>query len=39
MAELQSIFSEKQRKMLTKESPTPLYFQLYKLLKTVLLAV
>lgn len=37
MAELQSIFSEKQRKMLTKESPTPLYFQLYNLLKNYIL--
>ncbi len=37
MAELQSIFSEKQRKTLSKESPTPLYFQLYKLLKNCIL--
>jgi len=37
MAELKSIFSEKQRKMLTKESPTPLYFQLYNLLKNCIL--
>jgi GntR family transcriptional regulator len=37
MAELQSIFSEKQCKALSKESPTPLYFQLYKLLKNCIL--
>jgi GntR family transcriptional regulator len=37
MAELQSIFSEKQRQVLSKESPTPLYFQLYKLLKNCIL--
>ena len=37
MAELQSIFTEKQRKKLTKESPTPLYFQLYSLLKNCIL--
>lgn len=33
MAELQSIFTEKQRNTLNTESPTPLYFQLYKLLQ------
>ena len=37
MAELQSIFTEKQRKALTTDSPTPLYFQLYRLLKTCIL--
>jgi GntR family transcriptional regulator len=31
---LESIFSEKQRAALSKESPTPMYFQLYQLLKT-----
>jgi len=34
MLELQSILSEKQRLALTRESPTPLYFQLYNLLKS-----
>jgi len=37
MAELKSLFSQKQREMLSKESPTPLYFQLYKLLNTCIL--
>ena len=37
MAELQSIISEKQRRALTRDSPTPLYFQLYKMLKTCIL--
>ena len=37
MAELQSIFTEKQRKTLSKESPTPLYFQLHQLLKNCIL--
>lgn len=37
MPELQSIFSEKQRHALTKESPTPLYYQLYRLLKNCIL--
>lgn len=37
MVELQSIFSEKQRNMLKRESPTPLYFQLYSLLKSFIL--
>lgn len=37
MVTLQSIFSEKQRQALTRESPTPLYFQLYKLLKNCIL--
>jgi GntR family transcriptional regulator len=37
MIKLQSIFSEKQRRALTSESPTPLYFQLYTLLKTCIL--
>ena len=33
MLEIQSIFSEKQRLALTTDSPTPLYFQLYQLLR------
>lgn len=37
MIELQSVFSEKQRQKLTRHSPTPLYFQLYKMLKTSIL--
>jgi GntR family transcriptional regulator len=37
MVELQSIFSEKQRQMLASDSPTPLYHQLYSLLKTCIL--
>ena len=37
MAELKSLFSQKQRDMLSKDSPTPLYFQLYKLLNTCIL--
>jgi GntR family transcriptional regulator len=37
MADLESIFTEKQRTALTKDSPTPLYFQLYKLLKNCIL--
>ena len=37
MAPLESVFTEKQKKLLSKESPTPLYFQLYKLLKTCIL--
>lgn len=37
MVPLSSIFSEKQRATLTKESPTPMYFQLYHLLKTCIL--
>ncbi len=37
MAPLQSIFTEKQRTLLSKESPTPLYFQLYRLLKNCIL--
>jgi GntR family transcriptional regulator len=37
VAELLSIFSEKQRQTLSKESPTPLYFQLYQLLKNCIL--
>jgi GntR family transcriptional regulator len=37
MAEMKSLFSEKQRSQLSKESPTPLYFQLYKLLKNCIL--
>ncbi len=37
MLELQSIFSEKQRLALTPDSPTPLYFQLYQLLKTCII--
>lgn len=31
---LESIFSAKQRQILSKDSPTPMYFQLYQLLKT-----
>ena len=34
MLDLHSIFSEKQRLGLTRESPAPLYFQLYNLLKS-----
>lgn len=34
---LHSIFSEKQRRSLDREAPTPLYFQLYKLLKSCIL--
>lgn len=37
MADLKSLFSQKQRDMLAKDSPTPLYFQLYRLLKTCIL--
>jgi GntR family transcriptional regulator len=37
MADPQSLFTESQRKALSKESPTPLYFQLYKLLKNCIL--
>ena len=37
MAPLSSIFSEKQRQLLTKESPTPMYYQLYNLMKTCIL--
>ncbi len=37
MVKLESIFSEKQRQLLTSESPTPLYFQLYTLLKNCIL--
>ena len=37
MAELKSLFSQKQREALSKESPTPLYFQLYKLLRNCIL--
>lgn len=37
MAAIESVFSEKQRGMLTKESPTPLYFQLYTLLRNGIL--
>lgn len=37
MAEMKSLFSQKQRDALSKESPTPLYFQLYKLLNTCIL--
>jgi len=33
MIELHTVFSQKQRQTLTKDLPTPLYFQLYKLLK------
>lgn len=31
--ELQAVFSEHQRRTLSKDSPTPMYFQLYSLLK------
>lgn len=34
MVALDSVFSEKQREALSKESPTPMYFQLYSLLKS-----
>jgi GntR family transcriptional regulator len=34
MVALNSVFSEKQRQALSKESPTPMYFQLYSLLKS-----
>jgi len=34
---LHSIFSEKQRRALNQDTPTPLYFQLYKLLKSCIL--
>jgi len=37
MLDLQSVFSEKQFQTLTDESPTPLYFQLYNLLKNCIL--
>jgi len=37
MTQMKSLFSQKQREMLTKESPTPLYFQLYKLLKNCIM--
>ncbi len=37
MAEMKSLFSQKQREALSKEAPTPLYFQLYKLLNTCIL--
>lgn len=37
MADLKALFSQKQREALSKESPTPLYFQLYKLLNTCIL--
>ncbi len=37
MTALKSVFSEKQRSQLVKEAPTPLYFQLYSLLKTCIL--
>lgn len=32
--ELSAVFTEKQRQTLSKDSPTPMYFQLYNLLKT-----
>ncbi len=34
---IHSIFSEKQRRSLSQDTPTPLYFQLYKLLKSSIL--
>lgn len=37
MAELKFLFSQKQRESLSKESPTPLYFQLYKLLNNCII--
>lgn len=37
MVKLQSIFSEEQRQLLMRESPTPLYFRLYTLLKNFIL--
>ncbi len=33
MIELHTVFSQKQRQALSKDLPTPLYFQLYKILK------
>jgi GntR family transcriptional regulator len=37
MVALKTIFSEKQRQMLSSDSPTPLYYQLYTLLKNCIL--
>ncbi len=37
MIELHTVFSQKQRQALSKDLPTPLYFQLYKLLKNGIL--
>ena len=37
MIELHTVFSQKQRRALSKDLPTPLYFQLYKLLKNGIL--
>ncbi len=37
MSEFHSVISEKQRQALTGDSPTPLYYRLYKLLKTCIL--
>jgi GntR family transcriptional regulator len=37
MVELHTIFSEKQRQDIFVDTPTPLYYQLYKLLKTCIL--
>jgi len=37
MIELHTVFSQKQRQALSKDLPTPLYFQLYKLLKSGIL--
>jgi len=34
MVDLSEVFTESQRQTLSKESPTPMYFQLYNLLKT-----
>jgi GntR family transcriptional regulator len=37
MVAIESVFSEKQRQTLASDSPTPLYFQLYTLLKNCIL--
>ena len=37
MIELHTVFSQKQRQALSKDLPTPLYFQLYRLLKNGIL--
>ena len=37
MTEIKSLFSQKQREALSKDSPTPLYFQLYKLLNNCII--
>lgn len=35
--DMKSLFSDKQRRLLQSDSPTPLYFQLYQILKTSIL--